>query len=332
MGRLLVLGGTAWLGREIAGVALERGDEVVCLARGEAGQVADGAQLVVSDRDAPGAYDAVSNEDWDDVVDVSWQPGQVRSAVAALGDRARHWTYVSSCSVYADHSVPGAGEDAALLEPLAGDVATQDDYGEAKVACEHAVTAALGERALLVRAGLIGGPGDASDRFGYWVGRFAHAGSEPVLAPDAETQPSQVIDVRDLAQWVVASGRAASGPVNLVGERRSLGDMLSTARQTAGADGDLVLADPKWLQDKGVDGWAGPVSLPLWTPWPPYAGFGARSDARSTALGLTRRPLAETMRDTLQDELGRGLDRIGRKAGLDRATELNLLRQWASQP
>lgn len=326
---MLVLGGTAWLGREVARAALERGEEVVCLARGEAGAVADGARLVAVDRAHPGAYDDVAGQDWDEVVDVSWQPGLVRSAVAALGARAAHWTYVSSCSVYADHSQPGAGEDAARLEPLAGDTADRDTYGEAKVACEDAVTAVLGDRALLARAGLIGGPGDPSDRFGYWVGRFALAGGDPVLAPAAAAQSTQTVDVRDLAGWVVeASAAGHAGPVNVVGARSSLGEVLQTARGVAGVSGEPVPADPTWLQDNDVQGWAGPRSLPLWTPWPQFAGFGARGDDRALALGLSRRPIERTLQDTLEDERSRGLDRTGREAGLDRAVELDLLRQW----
>ncbi len=326
MGELLVLGGTAWLGREVARVALERGHQVTCLARGRAGAVAQGAALVTADRSQPGAYDALPDRDWDAVVDVSWQPAQVREAVAALGPRAAHWTYVSSCSVYAAHDTPGADEHAPLLAELADDVpATGETYGEAKVACEAAVLSTVGDRALLARAGLIGGPGDPSDRYGYWVGRFSLAGDGPVLVPDAADQPTQTIDVRDLAVWLVTAGESgATGPVNCVGERQRLGDLLDSAHEVTGRRARLVAADPTWLQDNEVTGWAGPRSLPLWLPWDDHAGFGARSDALSVAIGLTRRPSAQTLADTLADEQRRGLDRE-RAAGLSRDDELTLL-------
>src|SRR6478609_6859244 len=142
--RILILGGTAWLGGEVAQVALERGHDVTCLARGESGQAPPGVHMVAADRSSAAAYGLVADQDWDGVVDVSWQPGFVRGAVAALADRAGTWVYVSSGSVYAAHGTPGADEGAALLPALEGDVADRESYGEAKVACEQAVLAAVG--------------------------------------------------------------------------------------------------------------------------------------------------------------------------------------------
>lgn len=328
MDSLLILGGTAWLGRELARQAVEAGVAVTCLARGDSGPVADGVTLVAADRTRPGAYDLVRSTPWDVVIDVSWQPDLVRTATDALADVAAHWIYVSSASVYADASIPGADEEAELLPPLTSGTASMEQYGEAKAGCESLVTERLGAaRSLLARVGLIGGPGDASDRFGYWVSRFALAGSDDVLVPVSPDLSAQVIDVRDLASYLLACGDvAASGPVNVVGERLPFATVVAASAEVAGFTGEIVPVDQEWLAEHDVQPWAGPRSLPLWLPLPEYAGFGSRSDARALDLGLRRRPLASTLADVLADERSRGLDRP-RRAGLTRAEELALLTQ-----
>ncbi len=331
--RTLVLGGTAWLGGEVARAAVRRGHQVTCLARGVSGSAPAGVRWVPADRDAPDAYDAVRDQDWDDVVDVSWQPGQVRSALTALGQRARHWTYVSSCSVYADHATPGSDESAALLPALDGDVAEATAYGEAKVACERACLDVVGDRVLVARSGLIGGYGDRSDRFGYWPARVARAarGGGPVLVPDEPDLPTQTLDVRDLAQWLVQAGEAGTtGVLNAVGARHSFGDVLAAAREVAGArDVEMTTVPSAWLREQGVEEFMGPRSLPLWIVDPAWAGFSARSDTRAVAAGLTRRPLADLVGESLRWEQELGLNRE-RRSGLSPSEEHELLQRWAA--
>lgn len=328
MSSVLVLGGTSWLGGQIVRDAAARGHDVTCLARGDSGDAPAEATFVRADRDDPRAYDEVRDRPWDIVIDVARQPGHVRSAVAALGAGTAHWTLVSTGSVYADQSV-ALTEESPLLEPLEGDVGDPEQYGEAKVACEQIVQAL--PRHLIVRAGLIGGPGDRSDRLGHYVARFALAGEAPVLVPEVPDQPMQVVDVRDLATWIVtASEQGATGVVHGVGERTTVGELVRLSAGVADFAGEQVSAGPDWLRAHDVEEWMGPRSLPLWLP-ASHHGMGLMGDARALSLGLNRRPLAETLRDTLADERDRGLDRE-RRAGLSRADELELISQWDSQP
>jgi nucleoside-diphosphate-sugar epimerase len=326
--RLLVLGGTQWLGSTVAGEAVARGHEVTALARGVSGHAPPGVDLVRADRGEPGAYDVVADAEWDAVVDVARQPGHVRGAVAALSERAQHWVFVSSCSVYAAHDTPGADESAALLPAHPGDTAPPEAYGEGKVACEDAVASHRDEGSYLIaRSGLIGGPGDHTDRTGYWPLRFAQPASVDggVLVPDHPGLATQVIDVRDLAAWLVTSAETRqSGTFNASGDVVPLAEHLACARRVAGHDGPLVPADPEWLAGQGVQEWAGERSLPLWLSTPGWEAFMARGTGAARAAGLVVRPLEDTLRDTLAWELATGPGRP-RRAGLLPADERALL-------
>ena len=327
--RVLVLGGTSWLGGEVARAALALGHEVTCLARGESGTVPDGARLVRGDRRTPTGYAGLPAErQWDLVVDLTRQPGQARGALAALSEHATRWVLVSSCSVYADHSVPGAGLDTPLLAPFEGEESGPEQYGEAKVACEAAVTAYRGGAALVARSGLIAGRGDLSDRFGYWAGRFALAQQDggPVLVPETIDQPAQVVDVADLATWLVRAGLGGpTGVVDACGARRTLREVIDAASQVARFTGEVVPVPDDALVAAGVEEFMGPRSLALWMRDPQWRGFGARDPASALAAGLVSRDLVDTTRSALGWERELGLARTGRRAGLDRADELALL-------
>ncbi|WP_342000412.1 reductase [Microbacterium sp. LWH7-1.2] len=320
---VLVLGGTGWLSGRIAERWADAGAGVTCLARG--GRAAPyGTTLAIGDREEPDAYEEVGRREWDEIVDVSSNPDHVAAAIAALGERTRHWTYISTVSVYAAHDVPGADETAELLTTAGPD--EDEDYGRAKARAKASVRSRLGFRAAVVRPGLIVGPGDPTDRFGYWVGRFALAGSEDVLVPDSDGRGAQVIDVDDLAAFVQSIGQERwTGVANAVGDTVALDRLLADARDVAGHTGATVPADDDWLQQHEVAYWMGPRSLPLWLPRD-MIGFWTRSNAAYRLLGGHLRPLRDTLERTLADERERGLDRE-RRAGLTRADELELVRE-----
>lgn len=324
---VLLLGGTGWLGGEIARAALARGHAVTALARGS--RVPDGVALVRADRTEGGAYDGVADRDWDLVLDVVHQPGLVRSAVEALGDRAARWVYVSSGSVYRATDEPVGDETDPVHDPLDGDRAEAEQYAAAKVACENLVLEALGERAVIARAGLIGGKGDRSDRFGYYPAAFARAGGEAVLLPAIRESRVQTVSAADLATWLVAVGGSEHhGIFDTYGDIITFAELTQLARAAGGHTGPVVEADPDWLRAHGVGYFMGPRSLPFWLP-PGHELTVTRPSCRAREAGLTYRPYRRMIDEALTDERTLGFDR-DRKAGLTRAEERELLAELES--
>lgn len=315
MSSVLILGGTAWLGSEIARQAVLAGHDVTCVARGESGDAPDGASFVRADRSLPGSLEHIKGE-WDAVIELAYEPELVAAALDAFADHAGHWSFVSTISVYASHDVAGADESAPLVDPV-----DTEDYGQAKAAAEQLTRERVDERLLITRPGLIAGPGDPSDRFGYWPGRLARGGR--VLAP-AMSGHVQAIDIADLARWLLnAHQQSLIGTVDAVGPSIPMADFFAILRAATAHDAEIVEAPHPWLRKQEVNYWAGPRSMPLWLPGADTA-LTQRSGARLRELGGSIRPIGDTIARVIEDETDRGLWRP-RRSGLTAREEEELL-------
>lgn len=306
--RLLVLGGTLFVGRHLVDAALARGHDVTVYTRGRR-PVDRRVRALAGDRDprvAPG-LDALREGAWDAAVDTSgYVPRVVEASAARLAGRLRRYVYVSSVSAYAGTGAPGLHEEAPLAvldAPASEDVARH--YGALKAACEGVVRAHFGARATIVRPGLVVGPHDPTDRFAYWPARFVHPhllGDRPARAvvPAPPTRPIQCIDARDLAAFLLdLAERDVAGAFNACSPAgtRSFGDLVGACTAAAAAPLPPAWTDEATLLAHHVAPWTG---LPLWIPAgePDAAGFMAIDARRAVQAGLAVRPLAATVRDT----------------------------------
>lgn len=286
---LLVLGGTRFLSREVATQAVARGWDVTCACRGTSGPLPDGVRHLSWDRADDAPADLASGE-WDAVVDVARLPSHVRRAVTATP--SAHWVFVSTINVYADNA-------SSAMEPLVDAVTDDVDlvvdpaaYGGMKVACEEIVRAGA-TSSVLVRPGLIVGPGDPTGRFAHWPQRLARGGE--VLAPGRPTDVAQVIDVGDLATWLLDLAEARTvGVLDAVGQPMALEEMLGQVAAGVGVVPDLTWVDAAFLEEHGVVPWMGEGSLPLWLPRPDYDGMLAHDPGPAVTAGLRLRPIADT--------------------------------------
>jgi 2'-hydroxyisoflavone reductase len=334
--RLLILGGTVFVGRTVARHAVAAGHEVTCAARGVSGEPEDGVTFVPVDRDDPDGLAPLRGLEFDALVDVSSRPSHVRRAVADLASRVGHSVYVSTGSVYSDTSTPHQRAiDAPVLDaappevddPRANNVA---NYGPCKVACEQAMIDGFGaDRTFVCRAGLIIGPDDPTGRFPYWVSRLARGGD--VLAPGAPEDLVQYVDVRDLADWLIlAAETRLAGVYDGIGAPVSREHFLTHVAVGVGARVSLTWVDQEFLVEQRVQPWSGERSLPLWLPLPEYGGFLTRDVTSSLEAGLSTRDVADTARDTLAWLTGLRQAPDG-DAGLTAADEAALLEKWRSR-
>ncbi|MGW0942337.1 SDR family oxidoreductase [Streptomyces sp. NPDC002623] len=298
--RLLVLGGTEFVGRAVVEAALGRGWEVTVLNRGRHTPV-PGTRSLSGDRTAPGGLDALagSGDDWDAVVDTwSAAPRVVHEAARLLRGRAGRYVYVSSRSVYTWAPPAGYAEDAPVVEGAEPD-AGQSDYARDKLGGELAAVDAFGaDASVLVRAGLILGPYENVGRLPWWLTRIARGG--PVLAPGPHDLPLQYVDVRDLAEWILgAVERELGGPYNLTGPQghATMGELLEACVRATGSAAELRWTAPEIILDAGIEPW---TELPVWVPpgSDMHDALHASDVSRAVATGLSCRRVEETAADT----------------------------------
>ncbi|MGH3251535.1 MAG: NAD-dependent epimerase/dehydratase family protein [Trebonia sp.] len=317
--RILVLGGTRFAGRAIVEAALGRGDTVTMFNRGITGRgLFPGVETVTGDR----AQDLgpLGRREFDAVIDVAcYDPAAARLSARALADRAGRYVFVSTVSVYASHATTEAqAEDAPLAELRPDAAGRPENYGANKALCEAVIREAFGERALIGRPGLISGPHDPTDRFPSWPRRIARGGR--VLAPGDAGDLTQVIDVRDLAAFLLDGiHRGRRGVYNLTGTPRPFGILLDLCRTATYSDAELTWVPADRLLAAGVDPGTG---IPLWAGEAGHEAFNDVDSSRAAGAGLSCRSLTETIRDTLAWDLGRGGPE---KEGLDPAEEARLL-------
>jgi len=320
--RLLLLGGPKFVGRAVIDVASARGHEVTLFNRGTTGAgLYPELDRVVGDRD--GGLEGLRGREWDAVVDTSgYLPRVVGQSAGLLADAVGHYVFVSSISVYASFAevVDEGSELAELSAPGSEDISA--DYGALKALCEREVDTAFPGRSTAVRAGLIVGPHDPTGRFTYWPHRVARGGD--VLVPGPAWRPVQLVDVRDLAAWIVtAAEERLSGPFNATGPA-TMGAVLDAARRASGSTARAVEVDDAFLTGQGVGEW---MELPLWIDpsnddWRHFMEVDA---SRATAAGLTFRPLDETVAGALAEAA------LVEGVGLTPERETELLTAWWSR-
>lgn len=332
--RILFIGGTGFIGPHMVRAAMARGHVPTLFNRGKTNPgLFPEVEKLIGDRD--GGLDVLKGRKWDAVIDTSgYVPRVVRASAQLLKGAATHYLFISTGDVYKDFGVDQIDEDApkAVL-PEPGSEDTRKYYGPLKVICEEEVRTAFPDRHTIIRPGWIVGPGDNANLFTYWPVRIDRGGE--VLAPGDPTDPVQVIDARDMAEWIVRLLESrTTGAFNAFGpgSRLSIAEFLYGIRAITSADVRFTWVETQFLLDRKIRPW---VDIPIW--YPPigdHKGNGTISPKRAIAAGLTYRPLADTARDTLQwfKSLGTSWEALPRHPGISAARETELLTAWNQRP
>lgn len=325
--KILILGGTGFLGPHLVEAARSRGHTVTLFNRGKTRpELFPDVEKLRGDRD--GDLAALKGRTWDSVIDTSgYLPRVVRASAELLAPSIRQYVFISSISVYADTSKLGIDETSPVA--VAPDPATEnvpEFYGALKALCEQAAEQVLPGRTTSIRPGLIVGPYDPTDRFTYWPVRIAGGGE--VLAPGDPAYAVQYIDVRDLAGFILtAIERGHAGIFNATSLPLSMGDMLTRTRAALASDAAFTWVDLEFLEQNKIQPWS---DMPAWAPpTPGYEGFAAVKIDRAVAAGLTFRPLEDTVTATMDwwNTLPEPR-RAKLRAGITREREAELLAAW----
>lgn len=327
--KLLILGGTVFLGRHIVNSALERGHTVTLFHRGRTNpNLFPQVETIHGDRGE--SLQPLAGGKWDVVIDTSgYHPKDVRASAEFLAEQVDQYVFISTISVYAGFTTPHQDESAPvarLANPDSAEV-TGETYGALKTHCEDVIQEVYGDRGLIIRPGLIVGPHDPTDRFTYWPVRAQRGGE--ILAPEGPAVPVQYIDVRDLANWTLeAAASRLSGVYNATGPAQAVtfGHLLDECRRAANVPSTVTWVSPEFIAANEIGAF---VELPLWVP-PDMRGLLTINCSRAIAAGLTFRPLEETIQDTLAWHATRPPD-TQLKAGLSPEREAELLTAWHNQ-
>ncbi len=343
--KLLILGGTIFLGRHLIEAALSRGHEVTIFNRGLHGKdLYPDVEKLRGKRE--GDLAALQGRQWDAVIDTNgYIPSIVRASAQLLANATTHYTFISSVSVYAEFSHPGMDETAPIgvitpeqikeaeqvIPPQQGTTARAygPSYGPLKALCEQAAEEIMPGRVLVIRPGVIVGPYDYSDRFTYWPYRLAQGGE--VLAPGRPDSRVQIIDARDLSEWIIRMVETRqTGTYNAVGPEQpiTMQEILETCKRVSGSNAHFTWINESFLLEAGAIPWS---QIPLWLPDKEnMSGHNAISHKKALAAGLTFRSLTQTVRDTL-DWVSRRPTETQWQAGLTHEDERRFLQAWHQQ-